>query len=281
MGPLEFDLNHIAKRALRAGALSLAVIGLTTGLAQTASAEGATAFNVTASLTTHDAASGRNIVTGLDPVNRQAAGVGPTYNKGANTGPFSQTLLLTAGGLPVPALTVNAANLRSHVSGISGIAATSSEADATATGLDLRLAQYPRASEGAVKVPYLHITADTLKETGTYTRSFVKKNGTTVAASGEVKGLTISGSLIGDKVIKFSGKPTGNQVVFDSPTVTITLNQSISAALISCFPDCVVTPYYIDTSALVISLKKADLDGNKVTGTITIGAGNAGGATHF
>lgn len=253
-------------RLATAGFLSFAAAA---GLVRPALAEGASASNIYVSLTTH------GVTTGIDPLNRVTSGLGPTYDKGASTGAYHQVLLLTPGELPVPALIVNAANFRSH---IKGNAAGSSEGDAEAKGLDITLAPYPRASEGAVKAPYLHITADAIEEKGDYDRA---AKATTVHAAGVVKNLTIAGSLVGGKTITYTGAPKPDQVLYDSPTVTITLNQSLSSALISCFPKCVVTPYFIDTNGLTVAFKRADLGGEKMTGQISIGAGNAGGLTHF
>ncbi len=92
-------------------------------------------------------------------------------------------------------------------------------------------------------------------------------------------GLDISGSALGFSAVHFSGSPAANTVVYDTPTVTITLNRRIESGLISCSPapgGCTFTPYTIETDAVDIDLHKAPWDGNKYSGHIVIGRATAG-----
>jgi hypothetical protein len=76
--------------------------------------------------------------------------------------------------------------------------------------------------------------------------------------------------------LQYSGIPAQNHVLFQSPTLTITVNQRISAELISCTPKCVVTPVSIGANALEITLNNANLNGQRVSGQIDISGTEAG-----
>ena len=90
----------------------------------------------------------------------------------------------------------------------------------------------------------------------------------------------MTGTLVGNKPLKFSGAPTASKVLYQSPTVTVTLNRQFSTALISCTVGkkggCVYTPYGVRTAALEVTLTDALIGERKISGTITVGGGQAG-----
>jgi hypothetical protein len=65
-------------------------------------------------------------------------------------------------------------------------------------------------------------------------------------------------------------------VIYQSPTLTITLNRQIPAGVISCTPNCTFTPAAISEQAIDIVLTKAKLNGQTVSGEIIVGADQAG-----
>ncbi len=67
-------------------------------------------------------------------------------------------------------------------------------------------------------------------------------------------------------------------VLYQSPTVTITLNQKITTALISCSPKCVFTPYSVDATGVDVTLNGARLGKHTVSGDISIASGAGGRA---
>ncbi len=251
---------------LHAGALSLAFVGASAFCAGGALASGSSAFGLSANFTTG------GVNTALEPVNPLNNGTAAVYNKTRNSGAYNKVVPLDTGTAP-PVLTVAASNLRSHISHLFGIDTSYVIAQATASGLDLNLAPLKGAST-IVVAPYLQITADSIQQTGNY--NWIAPNKTTVFSAGAIKNLVVTGTLVGGKTLRFSGVPKPDQVLFQSPTVMITLGQSISAELISCMPKCVTAPYFINTSGLQIILTNAAMGGRKVSGQITVDGGHAG-----
>ncbi len=251
---------------LRPVALSLAFVTCSAFCAGGALASGSSAFGLSANFTTG------GVNTAIEPVNPLNNGAAAVYNKTRNSGAYNKVLPLDTGTAP-PVLTVAAKNLRSHISHLFGLGSSFVTADATASGLNLNLAPLKGAST-IVVTPYLQITADSIQQTGNY--NFTMPNKTTVVSAGAIKNLVVTGTLVGGKTLKFSGVPKPDQVLFQSPTVTITLGQSISAELISCGPKCVTTPYFINTSGLQVTLTNAVVGDRKVSGQITVDGGHAG-----
>jgi hypothetical protein len=90
--------------------------------------------------------------------------------------------------------------------------------------------------------------------------------------------LTISGSLVGFKTLTFSGDAAPNTVLFQSSTVTITLDkQTLSDFLPPVAAGAVppVSPNRITTDALDIQLNNASVGGQLVTGDIRLGESSA------
>jgi len=259
-------------RALRTGGVSLAILALSGAWAQTASAAGASAYGITGSFTSG------GVTTVLAPVNRLTGGTTSTFDKVANSGAYQNTLLLSAGATPVPALVVTAKNFLSHVKGGFGVDTISAEGDATTTGLDISLQLYPPVP-GPFPQPFLHITAARIEDSASY--NLVVPTLAGVDARAVISGLAIGGSLLHGVTLQYSGIPAQNHVLYQTPTMTITLDQRISAALISCTPKCQVTPVNISASAIGITLNNADINGHKVSGYIAIGNATAGNALLF
>jgi hypothetical protein len=187
------------------------------------------------------------VTTVINPVNRLTGGTTSTFDKVANSGAYQKTLLLAAGATPVPALVVTAKNFLSHVKGGFGVDTISAEGDATTTGLDISLQLYPPVP-GPFPQPFLHITAARIEDSASY--NLVVPTLAGVDARAVISGLAIGGSLLHGVTLQYSGIPAQNHVLYQSPTMTITVNQRISAELISCTPKCVVTPVNISASAI-------------------------------
>jgi hypothetical protein len=251
--------------------LSLALVGVSTLCAGSALASSSSAFGLSANFTVG------GINTAIEPVNPLNNGTAAVYNKTRNSGAYSTALTLDTGTAP-PVLTVAASNLRSHVSHLFGLGSSFVVAEAAASGLNLNLAPL-KGTSGVVVAPYLQITAERVEQTGNYNHT--APNRTTAVSEGAIKNLVVTGTLVGGKTLKFSGAPKPDQILFQSPTVTITLGQSISAALISCEPKCVTTPYFINISGLQVTLTDAVMGNRKVSGQITVDGGHAGLAGGF
>jgi len=254
-------------RTLRAGGFAVAVLALSGAWARTASAAEASVYGVSASFTSG------GVTTVINPVNRLTGGTTSTFDKTKSSGAYQKMLILSAGATPVPALVVTAKNFQSQVKGGFGVDTISAEGDATTTGLDISLQFYPPVP-APFPQPFLHITAARIKDSASY--NLVVPSLAGVNASATISGLAISGSLLYGVTLQYSGTPAQNHVLYQTPTITITLDQRISAELISCFPKCVVTPVNISASAIEITLNNADIDGHKVSGWIAISNTSAG-----
>jgi hypothetical protein len=254
-------------RVLRRYGVLLALCGPLFGWTQEARAAGASAFGISASFSSGGA------TTVINPVNPLKGGTSTTFDKTANSGAYQKTLLLAAGATPVPALVVSAKNFQSHVKGGFGVDTISAEGDANATGLDISLQLYPPVP-GPVPQPFLHITAAAVHDNGSYNLVVPALAG--VDASAFISGLTVTGTLLHGVTLQYSGAPARNHILFQSPTMTITLDQRISAELISCTPKCVITPVSIGATAIEITLTNANINGHKVSGQIDIGGTAAG-----
>jgi hypothetical protein len=260
-------MRSTLSRTLRACCFSGAVLALSGALADAASAAEASVYGISASFTSG------GVTTVINPVNRLTGGTTSTFDKTKNSGAYQKMLILSAGATPVPSLVVNAKNFLSHVKGGFGVDTVSAEGDATTTGLDISLQLYPPVP-APFPHPFLHITAARVEDSASY--NFVVPSLAGVNASAAISGLAISGSLLHGVTLQYSGTPAQNHVLYQTRTMTITLDQRISAELISCTPKCVVTPVNISASAIQITLNNADINGHKVSGQIAIGNTTAG-----
>ncbi len=251
---------------IRASAIAFVALCLIGG-AQGAHAAGSAASGLFADFTVG------GVNTAISPVNRlDSSGLGSSYDKTAKSASYHRQLVLSTEGDMQPILTVDAANIISHVAGGFGVDTISSKGAAEVLGLNVGLV--PKRAPGLAIVPFLQISAHGLFESGSY--NHVVPSFTTVSGFAGIKDLVISGSLVGNQTLHFSGPSKQNQILYQSPTVTIMLNQTTSTELISCEPKCVVTPYSVRTSALNISLTGAPIGPRKVTGQLVIGAADAG-----
>ena len=248
-------------------AIALALIGLHVAGFGTARAAGSAVSGVFAEFTVG------GINTAVGPVNRlSSAGLGSSYDKAIKSGPYHRRLLLATEGDMQPVLTIGAVNIVSQVSGGFGVDTISEKGAAALYGFRLDLV--PKRAPGLAIIPFLQVSAHGLHESGSFTR--VVPSHDTISSASDIDDLVISGTLVGNKTLRFDGAAKPNHILYRSPTVTVTLNQTTSTDLISCEPKCVVTPFSVRTSVLNISLDKAPIGSRKVTGQIVIGGADAG-----
>ncbi len=249
-------------------ALSFAAVGLFA--AGPAFAVGSSAFGLSADLTVGAKE------TAIGPVNQLNSPRTDTYNNTVNSGAYKKIAVVASGAM-APTLTIKADNFRSHVDGIQGKDGRDDDGEAAATGFSLILAPPKGASAGVSSPPFLRITANKLQEIGSYSQ---RTGGTTVSGVAAIGGLSVTGTLLANKTLTFSGAPVAGKMLYQSPTVTVILNRQFSTALISCTAGpkggCVYTPYGIRTAALEVTLSDALIGERKISGTITIGGEQAG-----
>jgi hypothetical protein len=231
-----------------------------------------------------DALSARFIADGfltiLPPVAPAQGSAPPAYNKTTSTPLFDETLDIANKLAPPPALFVHLTGIADHAigSGI-GIDSFSSAGDSTiaTAALSLNLNPPPPTATAVPFVP-LQIGATAVQANASF--SVVVPQPPVVTGNTNFGHLTITGSLVGNKVLTFSGTPPVNHVLFTSPEVTITLNeQLIVGALVTCFPGqgCKVIPGGIFVRPVHVRLTNANIFGRIVSGSIILGQAQAGG----
>jgi hypothetical protein len=252
------------------GALALSTVVLGLFAAGNASAAEGSALGLSASFTTD------GVSTALGPVNKVESGTARTFDKTKNIGSYSKELVLTADGGSPPALMVDTQAERSHVKDSFGVDTDFAEGNASVASINLKLAPYTPPNSDVVAAPYLQITATRVSETADYNLIAIVPSRTAVSATGAIDTLTITGPLVGGKTLKYSGSPKESTVLYQSPTVTITLNQKITTALISCMPKCVFTPYSVNATGIDVTLNGARLGKHTVSGDISIASSAEG-----
>jgi hypothetical protein len=248
--------------------LALSAILLGIFAAGGASADGASALGLSANFDTD------GVFTALHPANPVSSGTASNYDKTKSLGSYGKTLILTADGPAPPTLTVDTLTQRSSVKGGFGVDTISAQGAASVASLNLKLAPYTPPNSDVVAAPYLQIIVTKARESADY--DYVAPSHATASSSGTIDTLTVTGPLVGGKTLTFSGSPKVDTVLYQSPTVTITLNQKITTALISCTPKCLFTPESISAAAIDVTLNNAKLGKHTVSGDISIASGAAG-----
>jgi hypothetical protein len=238
--------------------------------AENASAASASALGLTADFTTD------GVSTAIAPVNELGSGTANTYDKTKSIGSYSKLLVLTADGGSPPTLAVDTLVERSHLKGGFTLDTDSTVSAMSVASINLKLAPYTRPNSDVVAAPYLQITATKVSETASDNIIAIVPSRTTLSATATIDTLTVTGPLVGGKTLTFSGSPKENTVLYQSPTVTITLNQKITTALISCSPKCVFTPYSVNAAGVDVTLNNAKLGTHTVSGDISIASGVVG-----
>lgn len=259
--------------------LTIAVLALSSVLAPgRASAASSSAFGIKAQFTVAD------LSTDISPFDfARGATQGATLPDYAKTVPLASVndiLSIAPGPLPIPALFVSATNLASDVRGAFGVDTFSSEGDTTLHTVNLSLNLKPLPPNVIPFEPFLAVSAGGVKSHAGFSDQ-VPRAGVAVG-SASFGSLTVSGSLIGNQVLTFSGPAPKNKILYQSPTadpadvpaIVITLNKEIEKVVIACDgggTGCVAMPVGIVTEALNISLHNANLHGHVVSGDIIVG----------
>jgi len=256
---------------LHAGAASALSLCLVLSIGHAASAASSSAFGIQAKFTT------KGLTTGLGPIVSVSGRTPPGYSKTTTITGFQQIVPIVPDTLPVPSLFASFTSIRSHAASAGiGIDSLSAEGDVTVKGLDvsLMLNPPPPTASPVFPQPYLHLSVKGIQSSANLNVVFPLPAHTTTSAT--FSGLVISGMLVNNQTIKFTGTVPNNTVLFQSPTVTVTLNNQIVAGLINCTPKCTFSPVSVTGSAIDVELTNAKIDGKIVSGHITIGQSSAG-----
>lgn len=216
----------------------------------------------------------QGIATQITPVASVSGQPSGTYNVSQKVANASQASPITA-GFPSPAVYVNARDIESHASA-SGLLIDSrgSEGDTSLASATIALNLIPPPPVTTpVPAPVLSMSVKELNSSANYNQVF----GTQPLASGSttIGSLVLSGQLVGTSSVKFSGTAAPNTVIYQSPTVTVTLNRQLESAIISCSLVCTFTVVKIDVAAVDVELHDAMIYGHKVSGDILVGEATA------
>ncbi len=231
------------------------------------SAASSTAEGIGAQFTAH------GVATHLGPVGNVSGSAPPTYDNSATVSVFSGSVDITPSVAPAPTLFVKAAKIKVHVAGGIGLDTISADGEGSVGKTQLTLMLDP-PPPGPVPEPFLAVVASVVKSEASFTD--VLPDGRMPLGAARIGALTVSGSLVGDPSLGFSGSPKPNTVLFSSDQITITLNQQVVANIVECVQVvCRVIPVAITTHAVDIALTNANLDGHIVSGDIFIGGDEA------
>jgi hypothetical protein len=217
--------------------------------------------------------------TEFGPIDALQGNATGAYNNSVKVGSVNGTMPLYPSN-PAPTLFVDAQGFLSHVSA-SGVdnGSRSSESDThvNSTSLVLNLNPPPPSgltSEPLIPAPFLSVTSGSIKSQTSFSQ--VSPNAKSAEGSAQIASLSIWGSAVGNNTLKFSGNAAPNTVIYETPTVTITLNKQVRQVIISCSPPkCSFIVAGMTTDAIDINLNKADWYGRKVSGDIVIGETHA------
>ncbi len=269
-------MGNVTRVAVPGAALFFAYLLAGPAFAETPVALGpsSAAYGIYAQVTDHG-----NTVT-VGPIAEVDGSIPPAYDKSVAAAPVHRIVPLLAGNGVTPSLFINAADFESHVASKGfGVDTVSTEANTLikTINLSLMLNPPPPIRPGTVILPqpqpFLQLSARRITSTANFTKVFPSL--ITDIGSAYFGGLTLSGTLVGNQKLVFTGDADKDTVLFQSPTVTITLNQETQAGLISCSPNCVFTPYSITTNAVDIYLDHANVNGRIVSGDIVLGQAHA------
>ncbi len=262
-------MSHVC-RALAVPALACV---LTLAVAHVARAQPAIMVSSTAdALSASFTANGLGTV--LPPVAPITGSAPPSYSKSVSLASYSKTLNIAyqSGAAVTPAFFVTMTGLTDHVSGSAlGIDSYGASGNTSATAAELSLNLNPPPPSGPVPLPPLTIVAKGVTAGASY--SVVVPEGPSVYGTATFTSLQVSGSLVGDRTLKYAGTPPANYVLFSSPQMTITLNHQIAVSDVVCMPNgvCTVTPFSITEAAVFVTLANASIFGRLVSGSFALG----------
>ena len=213
------------------------------------------------------------ISTQVGPIDQLVGQTSGAYNSSETVARVNESTALVA--QPVtPTIFVRAKNIVSHIaaSGIQ-IDSRTSRGDSQIDSADIWINLNPPPPTGPFPQPYLSITLHNLDASANY--SLVLPKTSAIVGNTSLGSLSVSGQFVGDATLKYAGSAAPNTLIFDTPTITITLNRQMKTGIISCSPNCTFTPTSLDVSAVYIELHKAIMGNHKISGTIAIGENSA------
>ena len=211
------------------------------------------------------------VTSGFGPVAAVTGSGSKGYKKTTTLSSAVQGAAIGTPGLGAPYLFGAETGLQSHaISGGFGVDTISAAADAEIATAGFTLLRFP-APTVQLAAPFLSVSATGVASSaswGEVVPSFI-----TTSSSASFDSLSISGSLLGNHTLSFSGTATADDVIYNHNGVTVTLDQKLVAGAISCIvpAGCSFTPTSVTTEALDIHLQAVNVGGRIVTGDIILG----------
>jgi len=215
------------------------------------------------------------LATELGPVAAVSGQPSGRYDASTRVAAFYESVALAPLAV-TPTVYLFAKTLSSHATASGfGVDSRSSRGDTSLADVKLSMNLYPPppGSATAVPRPFLTITAHGMTSSASFSTVVPRTN--FAVGHANVGSLTVAGQFLGGAVLKYSGPAPPNTVIYDSPTVTITLNRQMKTGIISCSPNCVFTVTSLDVAAVDVELNKAAMGSSKISGDIVLGDATA------
>ncbi len=257
----------------RGQTLVVALIGLASDPAAAQQGPQSTAVAIAASFRA------QGLATQLQPVAAVSGAMSRTYDSTQTVPSVSESLAIAPGD-PTPTLFVSGEGLTSHTSSVLNTARSRTSLGGSMLAnarLILTGDQPPSGAIGATTPALLIATRELVSSANFNTGATTHSLAIGLMSVGR---LSISGHLVGDRVLRYSGSVAQNTVIFRSPELTITLNRQFESGTTACDDDCVEAPLSngvgaIRIVAIDVQLHDAIVGRSKVSGEIRVNQATA------
>jgi hypothetical protein len=210
--------------------------------------------------------------TSFGPVGLASGAAPPAFHQTKKIAAFDRTYNLDSTDPNRPTLQINATKLVSTASSSGlGIDSVSTQATSDFASANILLTDNPLYALGILG---LSVSATFIHSEASASYVFGANHGF-LSGDASFGSLTISGGLIG-KTLTFAGDAKANTILFQSSSVTITLDKQIQSEFLPPSPATPTAANRITTDALDIHLNNAHLFGKTISGDITLGETSAG-----
>jgi hypothetical protein len=209
--------------------------------------------------------------TSFGPVGLVSGAAPPAFHQTQKIDAFDRTYNIDPTDSNHPTFQINATKLvcATNSSGL-GIDSVSTQATSDFASANILLTDNPPFSLGVLG---LSVSATFIHSASSASYVFGANHGF-LSGDASFGSLTISGGLIG-KTLTFAGDAKANTILFQSSSVTITLDKQIRSEFLPPSPATPTTPNRITTDALDIHLNNAHLFGRTISGDTTFGETSA------
>jgi hypothetical protein len=209
--------------------------------------------------------------TSFGPVGLASGAAPPAFHQTKKIGAFDHTYNLDPTDSNHPTLQIDATDLvgAASSSGL-GIDSVSTQATSDVGSANILLTDHPPFALGVLG---LSVSATFIHSASSASYVFGANRGF-LSGDASFGSLAIGGALIG-KTLTFAGDAKANTILFQSSSVTITLDKQIRSEFLPPSAATPTAPNRITTDALDIHLANAHLFGQTITGDITLGETSA------